>query len=473
MSAETYDIDGRDPYAHDGGQNAMPSTGRPGKRVYIETYGCQMNLADSELMGGVLAQNGYESAASLEEADVVLINTCAVRERAEERVFGRLTHLQPLKAQNPELVIGVTGCMAKHLESSITERAPYVDLVIGPDAYRRLPTIIEHAQGHEDPLYDLKLDRTESYEGLDIDRKPGINAWITVQRGCDKFCTFCVVPFVRGRERGVPMPDILRQARECADAGYKELTLLGQTVNSYRWDGADFADLLEELVKVDGIERIRFTSPYPTDFTDKLIATIASHDKISKYIHLPAQSGSNRMLEAMRRLYTREQYDELVHKIRAAIPQIAMSTDIIVGYPGETDEDFQASMELLESTRFDFAFLFKYSERRHTWAARNATDDVPEAVKGSRLTAVIEQQERICGEVFASRIGNTYTVLVDGESRRDSSELCGRTDDFKMTVFPKDEKRQIGPGDLVDVTITDATSHTLKGVLASRSPLAP
>ncbi len=457
----------RDPYAHDGGENAMPATGRPGKRVFIETYGCQMNVSDSELMGGVLAQNGYTSANSVEEADVILINTCAVREKAEERVFGRLTHLIPLKEANPELIIGVTGCMAKHLEKSIVERAPYVDMVIGPDAYRRLPAIIDDAQGNGDPLFDLKLDKNEDYEGLEIERQPGINGWITVQRGCDKFCTFCVVPFVRGRERGVPMRDIVRQAHDCADQGFKEITLLGQTVNSYRWEDHDFADLLEELVKVDGIERIRFTSPYPTDFTDKLIATMATHDKICDYIHLPAQSGSDTMLEKMRRLYTRSEYDELVRKIRDAIPHIAMSTDIIVGYPGETDEDFASTVELLESTRYDFAYLFKYSERRHTWASRNAADDVPEAVKKERLSHIIELQEAICGELFQTRVGNTYTVLVDGESRRSADDLCGRTDDFKMTVFPRPTDRPLGPGDLVDVTITDATSHTLRGEIAN------
>ena len=262
------------------------------------------------------------------------------------------------------------------------------------------------------------------------------------------------------------MHDIVRQARECAEAGFKEVTLLGQTVNSYKWETHDFSDLLEEVVKVDGIERVRFTSPYPTDFTDKLIETIASHDKISKYLHLPAQSGSDAMLKTMRRLYTRGEYDTLVQKIRKAIPHIALSTDIIVGYPGESEEDFARTVELLETTRFDFAYLFKYSERSHTWAARNAPDDVPEALKGSRLKKIIELQESICAEVFTSRIGTTQKVLVDGESRRDSEELCGRTDDFKMTVFPKPASGVVVPGDIVTVQIDDATSHTLRGTVA-------
>lgn len=462
--ASQYDIDERDPYANDGERNAMPATGRPGKRVFIETYGCQMNLADSELMGGILAQDGFEAAASREEADIILLNTCAVREKAEERIFGRLSHLLPLKEANPNMLFGVAGCMANHLKDSIVERAPYVDLVIGPDAYRRLPALIEHAQTADtDPLVDVRLDKLENYEGLEIDREPGINGWITVQRGCDKFCTFCVVPFTRGRERGVPAHDIVRQAQECAEAGYREITLLGQTVNSYKWEEHDFADLLEDLVTIDGIERIRFTSPYPTDFTPKLIATMATHDKISNYIHLPAQSGSNRMLKTMRRLYDREQYDQLVADIRAAIPSIAMSTDIIVGYPGETEEDFEATVELLESTRYDFAYLFKYSERNFTWAKRNAPDDIPEAVKKQRLARIIELQESICAEIFASRVGNTVQVLVDGESKRSSAELCGRSDDFKMTVFPKPTTFEVRPGDLVNVEILSATSHTLRG----------
>ncbi len=458
---------GRDPYANNGNLNAMPQTGRPGKRVFIETYGCQMNLADSELMGGILSQDGYSAAPSLEESDVILINTCAVREKAEERVFGRLSHLLRFKHENPDLILGVTGCMANHLKKDITERAPYVDLVIGPDAYRRLPQLIQRAQDEEvDPLIDVKLDKRETYDGLMPHREEGINAWITVQRGCDKFCTFCVVPFTRGRERGVAIPDIVAQARNCAERGFKEITLLGQTVNSYRWEDKDFADLLEELVTVEGIDRIRFTSPYPTDFTPKLMETMAAHKKICNYLHLPAQSGSNDVLERMKRQYTREEFDELVERIRETVPGIAMSTDIIVGFPGETDEDFEMTLDLMRKTRFDFGYLFKYSERSLTAAARNIPDDVPEEVKGARLRQLIELQEEISGEIFQGRIGTTQEVLVFGDSRRDENQLCGRTDDFKMCVFDKEPGREIGPGDLVEVTIEDATSHTLIGKIA-------
>ncbi|MFW5966927.1 MAG: tRNA (N6-isopentenyl adenosine(37)-C2)-methylthiotransferase MiaB [Persicimonas sp.] len=454
----------RNPYAHDGDANTMVEAPDGGKKVFIETYGCQMNLADSELMGGVLADSGFSSADELAEADVILINTCAVRERAEDRVFGRLSHLLRFKNENPDLILGVTGCMAEHLRDKIVDQAPYVDLVIGPDAYRRLPDLLDEAMGEvRDPVIDVKLDKDEVYEGLTPKRKEGVGGWVTVQRGCDKFCTFCIVPFVRGRERGVPPADIVRQCENLAERGYKQVTLLGQTVNSYRHEETDFADLLEMIVPIDGIERIRFTSPYPTDFTPKLIDTIASHDEICNYLHLPAQSGSNRMLDKMRRQYTREEFDQLVADIRQAIPDIALSTDIIVGFPGETDEDFEKTLELMESTRFDFAYMFKYSERSNTYAARNLDDDIPEEVKGERLKRLIELQEEISAEVFESRVGRTETVLVEGPSKRDPAELCGRTDDFKTTVFPRLDDRTIEPGELVDVRITDCTSHTLLG----------
>ena len=460
----------RDPNAHNGEDNSMPPVGRrPGRRVFIETYGCQMNLADSELMGGVLANSGYTAAPNHDEADVILINTCAVRENAEERVFGRLSHLLQYKHERPEVLLGVTGCMAERLREDITKRAPYVDLVVGPDAYRRLPNLLEEAQDVEaDPVVDVKLDRDETYRGLEPKRKPGISGWVSVQRGCDKFCTFCIVPFVRGRERGVAPDEVLRQCRDLASRGYKEVTLLGQTVNSYRHEDTDFADLLEMIVDVDGIERIRFTSPYPTDFTPKLIETMATHDEICNYLHLPLQSGSEDVLERMKRRYTAAEFLKLVDDIRSAIPDIAMSTDVIVGFPGETEEDYQKTVEFLEQIRFDFAYLFKYSERDGTYAARKLEDDVDEDVKGRRLSSLIELQESISSEIFASHVGRTHRVMVIGESKRDASDLCGRTDDFKMTVFadPVDEKLQ--PGDFVDVRIDDATSHTLLGTFVGR-----
>ncbi len=297
------------------------------------------------------------------------------------------------------------------------------------------------------------------------ERKTGTNGWITVQRGCDKFCTFCIVPFVRGRERGVPPQDILRQCHELVEQGFKEVTLLGQTVNSYRHEDLDFASLLEQVARIDGLERIRFTSPYPIDFNARLIETMATHDKICKYLHLPVQSGSNAMLKRMRRGYTREDYDTLLIALREAMPEVAVSTDIIVGFPGETDEEYQMTRELLESARYDFSYLFKYSERSGTLAARKMTDDIPEALKRARLSEVIALQEAISAEIFNTRVGRTVRVLVEGPSRRGEHQLCGRTDDFKMTVFDKPEGCTLKPGDMADVRITHTTSHTLLGQL--------
>lgn len=455
----------RDPNAHNGEENSMPAVGfRPGKRVFIETYGCQMNAADSELMGGILATRGYTAAESLEESDIILINTCAVRERAEERVFGRLSHLLQFKNERPDVKIGITGCMAERMRDDIVTRAPYVDLVIGPDAYRRLPEVLDECQTDGvQTVVDARKDRKETYEGLSPVRQNGIGGWVTVQRGCDKFCTFCIVPFVRGRERGVSPEEILRQCQELADRGFKEVTLLGQTVNSYKHEDTDFADLLEEVVKIEGLERIRFTSPYPIDFTDKLIATMAKHDKICKYLHMPVQSGSQEVLERMRRGYSIDEYYTLVRKIRAAMPDIAMSTDVIVGFPAETEEDYEKTVALIKDIRFDFAYLFKYSQRSGTYAAKKLPDDISEDVKGRRLRHLIEVQENVSKEIFDTLIGKTFRVLVEGPSRRDENQLCGRTDEFKMTVFDPIEGIEIKPGQLVNVRITGCTSHTLLG----------
>jgi tRNA-2-methylthio-N6-dimethylallyladenosine synthase len=467
MSTQPLSSKIKDPHANNGGVNAMEPDDLDGKKVFIETYGCQMNLADSELMGGILAEEGFSAADSMEESDVILINTCAVRESAEDRVFGRLSHLLQYKHENPELVLGVTGCMAENLREKIVEEAPYVDLVVGPDAYRRLPELVADAmQENADPVIDVKLDQDEVYEGFSPKREDGVGAWVSVQRGCDKFCTFCIVPFTRGRERGVPPEEVVRQCKDIAERGFKKVTLLGQTVNSYEYQDTDFADLLEMIVPIDGIERIRFTSPYPIDFTDKLIDTIARHDEICNYLHLPLQSASNEVLERMRRQYTVEEYVDLVERMRQRIDGLALSTDIIVGFPGETDQQFQQTKDLMEELRFDFAYMFKYSERSKTYAEREMEDDVPESVKKERLTSIIEMQEDISREICESRIGTTQEVMVEGTSKRDDSELSGRTDDFKTTVFPRPGDGSLEPGDFVDVKITDCTSHTLLGELA-------
>jgi tRNA-2-methylthio-N6-dimethylallyladenosine synthase len=439
---------------------AAPAPGPDAPRVFIETYGCQMNVADSDVLGGVLAGAGYARAASADDADVVLINTCAVRERAEDRVLARVAELAAWKRRRgPGAVLAVAGCMAEHLKGSLAERAPAVDVVAGPDTYRRMPELLAAARAAEGAVVDVALDKAETYEGLSgAAGGDGVSGFVTIQRGCDKFCTFCVVPFTRGRERGTAPREVLRQARELADAGYKEVVLLGQTVNSYRWEDVTFAQLLRAVASVDGLERVRFTSPYPVDFTDDVIEAIASSPKICKYVHLPVQSGSDAVLSRMRRGYTVADFHEIVGRLRAAAPGIALSTDILSGFSGETETDHQATLELMRSVRFDSAFMFAYSERDLTFAARKLPDDVAPDVKRRRLAEIVSLQEQIGAQVFAAHIGRTERVLVTGPSRRDPAQLVGRTDGFKTVILPAG----LGaPGALVDVTIARATMATL------------
>jgi len=429
------------------------------RRVYIETYGCQMNLNDSEVMAGILTRSGYRIVNSPDEADVILINTCAVREHAERRVFGRLSNLRAYKQRNPGLILGVCGCMAQHLGDRIIEKAPFVDLILGPDAYRSLPQALESIR-RDEPYLNLRLDPSELYEGLEPVREKGVRAWVTIMRGCNKFCTFCIVPFVRGRERSRPVENILDEVKSLADEGYKEIVLLGQNVNSYDDGKHNFADLLERVAEVDGILRIRFTAPYPSDMTDDVIEVMASHDNICKHVHLPLQAGSDRILRLMRRGYTSEEFLELVDKLRDRMPEIGLSTDIIVGFPTETEEDFQATYEMMERIRFDFAFTFKYSPREGSIASKRFRDDVPEEVKSRRLTEIIDLQERISLEKNTALIGREVEVLVEGRSKKREGDLFGKTDDFRTTVFPDDGSP---PGEMVRVIVKRVTSHTLIG----------
>ena len=428
------------------------------RRVFIETYGCQMNVSDTELMMGVLKEAGFRRALRVEDADVVLLNTCAIRERAEERVVGRLSQLSSVKRMRPDLVLGVSGCMAKHLAEELLNQLPYVDLVVGPDSYRRLPELIGEAAGN--PALDVRLDRHEDYLDLDPVRQEGTNAWITIMRGCDKFCTFCIVPYVRGRERSVPAGDLLRQVRIAAAEGFREVTLLGQTVNSYHDGETDFADLLKMVAHVEGIRRIRFTSPHPSDFSDKLIDTMAEESKVCRFIHLPVQSGSDRVLKAMERTYSSGRYLDLVDRLRSALPGLCLSTDVIVGFPGEEDSDFESTMALMRHVRYDSAFMFKYSPRKGTVAFREIPDTVPEAEKTRRLQAVIAQQTKISGEINRGYVGQLQEVLVEGDARRGKGQAVGKSDGFKTVVFPKNGVRT---NTFVDIRITGATSHTLIG----------
>lgn len=425
--------------------------------VYVETYGCQMNVSDSELMQGVLNEAGFTTASGPEEADVVLLNTCAIREHAEDRVLGRLSQLSHLKVKNPELVLGVCGCMAKHLSEKLLDRMPYVDLVLSPDAYRDLAALVEMAK--REPALQVRLDREEDYVGLDPIRASGVNAWVTVQRGCDKFCTFCVVPYVRGRERSVSADEVVRHVTRAAHEGYREVTLLGQTVNSYRYGECDFSELLKRVSRVDGIERVRFTSPHPSDFDEKLIRTIADNPKICKYVHLPVQSGSTRVLERMKRSYTRPSYMDLVARLRQAVPGITLSSDVIVGFPGEEEADFRSTVSLMEAVRFDFAYMFKYSERESTAAHRSLPDTVSEEEKGVRLEAVIDLQNRISAEVNAEYVGRELDVLVEGKARRGEGRVFGKSDGFKTVVFSSSAEANT----FSRVRITQVTQKTLVG----------
>jgi tRNA-2-methylthio-N6-dimethylallyladenosine synthase len=435
-----------------------PAAGAP--KVFVETYGCQMNVADSDLIGSVLADAGYAQASRADEADVIVVNTCAVREKAEERVIARASELGALKRKRPGTVLAIVGCMAEHLKEGLAERAPAVDVIAGPDSYRRMPDLLAAARAeHSHPLVDIKLDKAETYEGLSgAIGGDGVSGFVTIQRGCDKFCTFCVVPFTRGRERGASPREILRQVRELVDAGYKEVTLLGQTVNSYVWEDVTFAQLLRAVAGVDGLERIRFTSPYPVDFTDDVIAAIADEPKVCKYVHLPVQSGSDVVLERMRRGYTVREYHDIVSRLRAAMPDIALSTDILTGFSGETDDDHAQTLQLMRDVRFDSAFMFAYSERDLTFAAKKLPDDIAPAIKQRRLGEIVALQERISAEVFAAHVGRRERVLVTGPSKRDASQLVGRTDGFKTVILPS------GVGavrEFVDVTIERATMATL------------
>ncbi len=433
------------------------------RRVYIETYGCQMNVSDSELMSGILTQNGYEMVGRLEDANVVLLNTCAIRENAEEKVRNRLVHLHHRKRRQSDLVLGVCGCMAQHMKTKLIDAAPYVDFVLGPDAYRNLPMAINSVTTG-DPFLGLKLDKDEDYADIAPIRKDGVRAWLTIQRGCDKMCTFCIVPFVRGRERSIPMHLLIDDVKRLVDEGFKEVVLLGQTVNSYDDGTHNFGDLLLGMSEVEGIERIRFTSPHPSDATDSLIEAMASCDKVCNYIHLPLQSGSTKVLESMRRTYTAEAYRELVAKMRKRLPNLSISTDVIVGFCGETEADFMETYNLMAEIRYDSAFMFKYSSRDGTLAHKTLDDDVSEEEKGRRLKEIIALQEGISHEINRGLIGETVEVLVEGESRRDPDRYQGKTDGFKTTVFPKENSEV---GELVRVKVESVTAHTLIGSMVA------
>ena len=422
--------------------------------VYIETYGCQMNLADTELMRGHLARSGYTATGDPAAADVILLNTCAIREHAEARIFGRLGALAQHKIRRPHVQIGLVGCMAQHVRDALLDQTPHVDFVAGPDAYRRLPALL-----NGDPFVDVRLDRDETYADIAPERDAGVRAWITIMRGCDKFCTFCIVPYVRGRERSVPIGAVLEQVHGVAAQGYREVVFLGQTVNAYRDGDTDFGALLRRADAVDGIERIRFTSPHPSDMRDSAIEAMATCRAVCPQLHLPVQSGSTAVLAKMERGYTADEYLRLVERLRAAVPGLALSTDVIVGFPGETERDVEATLDLLRAVRFDSAFMFKYSRRDHTKAAK-WPETVSELEKTARLQTVIALQERISAEINTELVGKEVEVLVEGPARRRAGWLAGKTRHYKTAVFPDSGSRA---GALIPLRIEDSTAHTLIG----------
>ncbi len=436
-------------------ETTMAGPGAPA--VYLETFGCQMNAADSALIAGQLGRAGYRAVQDPAQADVILINTCAIREKAEDRVWGRTSQLLRHRADNPGLVIGITGCMAEHLKDKVAARAPYISLVAGPDSYRSIAELVDRARGGES-VVDVKLDKAEVYDELDPHTQDdGVSGFVTIQRGCDKFCTFCVVPYTRGRERGVAPREVLRHAGVLAERGYKEVVLLGQTVNSYVYEDVDFAALLRTVAQIDGIERIRFTSPYPIDFSPRVIEVLATEPKLCPHVHLPLQSGSDAMLESMRRGYTRQQFIDLVGALREAVPHIAFSTDLMVGFCGETDEDHAQTLGAMREIKFDSAFMFKYSDRGITYASRKLVDDVPPEVKGARLRDVIDLQEQHTRASHTALVGSTLDALILGPSKRGDKTLACAPTYHKVLLPPGAGK----PGDLVKATITGSTGHSL------------
>ena len=427
-------------------------------KVYIETYGCQMNVADTEVVFSILAAEGYSRTENMDEADVIMANTCSVRDNAEQRIWGRIEQFNIRRKARRGVVVGILGCMAERLKDALLDSGK-VDLVAGPDAYRRLPALLEASRSGS-PAIDVILSREETYSDISpvrIDRN-GVSAFISIMRGCNNVCSYCVVPFTRGAERSRDWKSIVREACGCFESGYKEVTLLGQNVDSYNDGGFTFAQLLEAVAEACPGLRIRFSTSNPQDISPEVISTMASHPNICRHIHLPVQSGSDRMLEKMRRRYTREAYLDKVAMIRAAMPDCAITTDVIAGFCSETEQDHEDTLSLFEQVGFDAAYMFYYSERPGTLAARKYPDDVDIATKTRRLEEIIALQNRLSLESNRRDIGKRFTVLVEGPSKRDASDLCGRNGQNKMCVWADSDHKA---GDFVEVEVTDCTQATL------------
>ena len=472
MSTEEKEIlEGRQGEVLESVQNANAATS---KKLYIESYGCQMNFSDSEVVASIMSENGFSTTRDVDEADVVLINTCSIRDNAEKRVRNRLTEFKKKKADNPEMVVGILGCMAERLKKSLLEQEKLVDLVAGPDAYRDLPNLIDEV-GTGQKAVNVLLSRDETYADISPVRldKGGISAFVTIMRGCDNMCSFCVVPFTRGRERSRDPETIVQECQDLFSKGYREVTLLGQNVDSFRWNitnkgeiknkelpTVNFAQLLIMVAKVSPDLRVRFSTSHPKDMTDEVLHAMASFENICNYIHLPVQSGHTEVLKRMNRGYSREWYLERIEAIHRIIPDCAVSTDIISGFCAETDSEHEDTLSLMDIVAFDFAYMFKYSERPKTLAERKFEDDVPEAIKSKRLTEIIEKQLSYSLASNKERIGKTEKVLIEGISKRSEEHMSGRTGRNSMVVFPKGNFKK---GDYINVKILDCTSATLLG----------
>jgi tRNA-2-methylthio-N6-dimethylallyladenosine synthase len=434
------------------------------KKVYIETYGCQMNVADSEVVVSILSEKGYKPTEDINDAVLILINTCSIRDNAEQRIWNRLRSIKQVKKKNG-VIVGLIGCMAERLKEKVLETEQLVDIVVGPDAYRELPLLVAEAEsGHK--AVNVLLSREETYADISPVRmdKNGVSSFVSIMRGCNNMCAYCVVPYVRGAERSRDPESIIRETRELFESGYREVTLIGQNVDSYNWKSGDysmgFAELLEKTAQINPLLRVRFSTSHPKDISDDLLRTISRYDNICKHIHLPAQSGSSRILKLMNREYTREWYMDRITAIRNIIPGCAVSTDIIAGFCTETEEDHLESLSLMEWAGFDFAYMFRYSERPGTKAARKYKDDVPDDIKTRRLNEIIALQNRLSAVSKKQDIGKVFEVLAEGVSKRSSGHLSGRTSQNKVVVFPGGNFRK---GDYVRVLVERCTSATLIG----------
>jgi tRNA-2-methylthio-N6-dimethylallyladenosine synthase len=463
-----------------GQATVVASENNDGRKVYIESYGCQMNFSDSEIVASILVKDGFSTTKNLDEADLVFVNTCSIREKAEQTVRQRLRSFQKAKKNKPELQIGVLGCMAERLKSKFLEEEKLVDIVVGPDAYRDLPNLVKQVDEGKKAV-NVILSKEETYADISPVRlsSNGVSAFVSITRGCDNMCTFCVVPFTRGRERSRSPETILNEARELFEKGYKEVTLLGQNVDSYLWYGKEglkkdyknlsdeekaqsmnFAQLMEQVALISPLLRVRFSTSHPKDITDEFLETMAKYDNICKYIHLPFQSGNTRVLEKMNRGYTREWYMGRVDKIKEVMPDCAISADIISGFCSETEEEHKDTLSMMDYVRYDFSYMFKYSERPNTAAAKKFEDDVPEADKSRRLTEIVDLQRDHSFEINKSYVGKTFEVLVEKPSKRNDQELAGRTSQNTVVVFPRENYKV---GDYVNVHVHDCTGGTLLG----------